>query len=132
MEFIGPQPEYCAEHVHLDAESLYCKCQGTTIVKASGGSTQSRGRFPCKSYSLHPGCREVVLKEFGYCHKHYHIFTHFLVGPGGIEFAQNKLRRVNELIVLLEKEATQAKQIDGDMFQRKTKIIPKFKVGSYE
>lgn len=69
-----------------------------------------------------------MLKEFGYCHKHYHNFTHFLVGPAGLEFAQNKLRRVNELIVLLEKEAAVAKQYNGDMFQRKTKIIPKFKV----
>jgi len=27
MEFIGPRPIYCAEHIHLDPECLYTKCK---------------------------------------------------------------------------------------------------------
>jgi len=116
MEFFGPPPDYCAEHIHLDTESLYCKCRATRNITKSGSSAVTNR-----------GCREVVLKQFGFCHKHFNNLTQFLVGPSGIEYGQLKLQRVNELLMLLEKEALQAKQIDGDMFQRKTKIIPKFK-----
>lgn len=29
MEYIGPKPEYCAEHIDLDPKSLYTKCKSS-------------------------------------------------------------------------------------------------------
>jgi len=53
MDYIGPRPLHCAEHIHLDETSLYQKC--ATVVELD---------------YRHKYCKEVVLKEFGVCFKH--------------------------------------------------------------
>jgi len=110
MEYIGPRPKYCAEHIHLDPECLYMKC--------------------CSTYQKVPGdkkgCREVVLKEFGLCHKHYRDSTEKMVGEEGMNIALEKLERVNTLLNKLETEAMKAKKTNADLYQRKNKLLPKF------
>jgi len=110
MEFIGPRPKYCAEHIHLDNDCLYMKC--------------------ASPYHKNPGdkkkCREVVLKEFGLCHKHYRDGVLKLDKVEGLTIAYQKLYRVNELLDNLEAEAMKAKKTNADLYQRKNKLIPKF------
>jgi hypothetical protein len=110
MEYIGPRPKYCAEHIHLDPDCLYMKC-GSTYQKVPGDKK---------------GCREVVLKEFGLCHKHYRDTTEKMVGVEGYKLALEKLERVNSLLNKLESEAMKAKKTNADLYQRKNKLIPKF------
>merc|ERR1712227_948830 len=87
MEYIGTRPVYCAEHIELDPNTLYQKC--------------------LSDYGKEPGdkkkCKEIVLKEFGFCYKHFdaHMAT-------------------------LEFEAKSVKRQKHDLFQRKNKLIPKF------
>jgi hypothetical protein len=110
MEYIGPRPKYCAEHIHMDKECFYTKCK-SLYQKVMGDNK---------------GCREVVLKEFGLCHKHYGDEVEKMVGEEGLVLAMEKLRRVTELLTNLEMEAMRAKKSDTDLYQRKNKLIPKF------
>eukprot|EP01130_Rhizamoeba_saxonica_P003271 TRINITY_DN1398_c0_g1_i2.p1 TRINITY_DN1398_c0_g1~~TRINITY_DN1398_c0_g1_i2.p1 ORF type:complete len:461 (-),score=53.80 TRINITY_DN1398_c0_g1_i2:118-1500(-) len=110
MEFIGPRPRYCAEHIHLDPDCLYRKCNST--------------------YHKQPGdekkCREVVLKEYGLCHKHYQNAVDLMVGNDGYFLARKILERTNTLLSNLENEAKSVKKSNPDLYQRKNKLIPKF------
>lgn len=110
MEFIGPRPIYCAEHIHLDPDCLYTKCK-STYQKVPGDKK---------------GCREVVLKEFNLCHKHYHDASKRMKAFEGVGLVLDKLVRVTEILNNLEDEALKAKKTDADLFQRKNKLIPKF------
>jgi len=133
MEFIGPRPIYCAEHIDLDPNCLYTKCQSKYQKTPGDGK----------------GCREVVLKEFGFCHKHYpDLFFNALIvasstsetgtitdmhgivrrvdGMLALLKVRDKLARVMDLLDKLSREAWEAKKSDPDLFQRKNKLIPKF------
>lgn len=110
MEFMGPRPMYCAEHIHLDPTCLYTKC------RSSFHSSPDDGK----------GCREVVLKEFGFCHKHFDQFLSPLSGAEGVHQATDCLNRVEDCLYRLSVEAQAAKKVDPDLFQRKHKLIPKF------
>jgi len=110
MEYIGPKPKYCAEHIHLDPECLYMKC-GSKYQKVPGDKK---------------GCREIVLKEFGLCYKHYKDSIEKMIGVEGYKIAVEKLDRVNDLLDKLESEAMKAKKTNADLYQRKNKLIPKF------
>jgi len=110
MEYIGPRPAYCAEHIELDPESLYEKCK-SSYQKEVGDKK---------------GCKEVVLKEFGLCYKHYGDLVQEIVLARDIQKARLHSERISELLDQLEKEASAAKKKDGDLYQRKNKLIPKF------
>jgi len=110
MEYIGPRPIYCAEHIELDPESLYEKCK-SPYQKEPGDNK---------------GCKEVVLKEFGICYKHYIDVVNVMHRECDLTRAHNDLKRISELLTQLEKEAAAAKKKDGDLYQRKNKLIPKF------
>lgn len=110
MEFMGPRPMYCAEHIHLDPMCLYTKCRSTYHTSPDDGK----------------GCREVVLKEFGFCHKHFDQFLTPLSGVEGVAVATECLQRVDDCLGRLTIEAQAAKKVDPDLFQRKHKLIPKF------
>jgi len=110
MEYIGPRPIYCAEHIELDPESLYEKCK-SPYQKEIGDNK---------------GCKEVVLKEFGVCYKHYIDVVNVVIQEGDFARAHHDLSRITELLSQLEKEAAAAKKKDGDLYQRKNKLIPKF------
>jgi len=110
MEFIGPQPLYCAEHIELDSTSLYTKCKSTYQ----------------KEHGDNKGCKEVVLKEFGLCYKHYIDETMRMIRDFDYEKAQYHFKRISELLSQLEREASEAKKKNADLFQRKNKLIPKF------
>lgn len=81
MEYIGPRPIYCAEHIELDPGSLYEKCK-SPYQKEVGDKK---------------GCKEVVLKEFGLCYKHYGDTIGEIVRNGEYEKAMNHSRRITEL-----------------------------------
>merc|ERR1712137_1385425 len=110
MEFFGPRPIYCAEHIELDPNSIYCKC--------------------LSPYNKEPGdkkgCKEVVLKEFSFCYKHFEFRLESYSTPSAILSAKKDLARVSELLEKLELEASIAKKQRHDLFQRKNKLIPKF------
>jgi len=110
MEYIGPRPAYCAEHIELDPKSLYEKCK-SSYQKEPGDNK---------------GCKEVVLKEFGLCYKHYGDYISQVVRNGDLEKARHQKERVTDLLAQLEREAAAAKKKDGDLYQRKNKLIPKF------
>lgn len=110
MEYIGPRPVYCAEHIELDPRSLYEKCK-SPYQKEPGDNK---------------GCKEVVLKEFGMCYKHFPDFCNQLIQARDVMRARKHYERVTMLLAQLEKEAANAKKKDGDLYQRKNKLIPKF------
>jgi len=110
MEYIGPRPVYCAEHIELDPQSLYIKCK-SPYQKEVGDKK---------------GCKEVVLKEFGYCYKHFNDLVNEMIVTNDYERAKKHYFRTAELLDQLEKEAAAAKKKDGDLYQRKNKLIPKF------
>lgn len=110
MEYMGPRPIYCAEHIELDPKSLYEKCKAG-YQKEPGDNK---------------GCKEVVLKEFGLCYKHYPDVVNEIVRTRNFERAKKHQERIGELLTQLEKEAAAAKRKDGDLYQRKNKLIPKF------
>merc|ERR1719282_1199831 len=110
MEFIGPRPIYCAEHIELDPNTIYCKC------------TSPYGKVPGDS----KGCKEIVLKEFGVCYKHFELYLASLPEDNPMEIARKSLDRVQELLSRLEMEAASAKKKRHDLFHRKNKLIPKF------
>jgi len=110
MEYIGPRPIYCAEHIELDPKSLYEKCK-STYQKEPGDNK---------------GCKEVVLKEFGVCYKHYSDLIQEIIDNQDYEKIRMHSERVNELYSQLEKDAAAAKKKGGDLYQRKNKLIPKF------
>merc|ERR1712137_522709 len=110
MEFFGPRPIYCAEHIELDPESIYCKCSSTY------GKTPGDGK----------GCKEIVLKEFLYCYKHFGDRLASIPEDSGLDIAKKDHKRVSEILAQLESEAASAKRKRHDLFQRKNKLIPKF------
>jgi len=110
MEYIGPRPQYCAEHIELDPESLYEKCKSS--YQREVGDNKN--------------CKEVVLKEFGVCHKHFHDMVNVITQKKQLQKAVKHLDRITILHLQLEEEAAAAKKKDGDLFQRKNKLIPKF------
>jgi hypothetical protein len=110
MEYIGPRPIYCAEHIELDPLSLYEKCK-SPYQKEIGDKK---------------GCKEVVLKEFGLCYKHYVDTAALIKADGDAEKAKLHFTHITELLEQLENEAAAAKKKDGDLYQRKNKLIPKF------
>jgi len=110
MEYIGPRPQYCAEHIQLDPESLYEKCR-SSYQKEPGDAK---------------GCKEVVLKEFGICFKHYADLVQEMVQNNEGCKLRNHMERISALLMQLETDAAAAKKKDGDLYQRKNKLIPKF------
>jgi len=72
------------------------------------------------------GCKEVVLKEFGLCYKHYGDVIAEILETNDYQRALRDLQRTNELLAQLERDAASAKKKDGDLYQRKNKLIPKF------
>lgn len=110
MEYIGPRPIYCAEHIELDPKSLYEKCK-SSYQKDPGDNK---------------GCKEVVLKEFGICYKHYPDMIQEMIENQEYEKTRRHADRITELLSQLEKDAAAAKKKDGDLYQRKNKLIPKF------
>jgi len=110
MEYVGPRPVYCAEHIELDPNSLYEKCK-SPYQKEVGDKK---------------GCKEVVLKEFGYCYKHFGDLIRELIQAQDVEKTRKAYGRICELLQQLERDAAAAKKKDGDLYQRKNKLIPKF------
>lgn len=110
MEYIGPRPIYCAEHIELDPKSLYEKCK-SSYQKEPGDNK---------------GCKEVVLKEFGVCYKHYPDLIQEMIENREYEKTRKHGERITELLAQLERDAAVAKKKDGDLYQRKNKLIPKF------
>lgn len=110
MEYIGPAPLYCAEHIELDPDSLYCKCKSSWHKSIGDGKR----------------CKEVVLKEFAMCHKHIKDVLDLLNNKEGFDTVAKYLDRASKLLANLETEASGAKKTDADLFQRKNKLIPKF------
>jgi len=110
MEYIGPRPVYCAEHIELDPMAKYEKCKAG-FQKEPGDKKQ---------------CKEVVLKEFGLCYKHYHLTLSALMEANDVASITLHAERVSALLSQLEQEAAAAKKTDGDLYQRKNKLIPKF------
>ena len=130
MEFFGPRPIYCAEHIELDPDSIYCKCSSSYGKEAGDGK----------------GCKEIVLKEFQRCYKHFGDRLTALPSETALSTARKDLKRVTEIctysrfrllissgflhvclsVAQLETEAASAKRKRHDLFQRKNKLIPKF------
>lgn len=81
MEYVGPRPIYCAEHISLDPEALYHKC-GLAIDCDKGA------KF----------CKEVVLHNFKYCYKHIgHWLASSAHSPGALEETRSLLATASAL-----------------------------------
>jgi len=88
--------------------------------------TQNVAHLTTKKPGDKKKCREVVLKEFGLCHKHFGDKIETLSAESASEYLEGKLSRVIEILGKLENQAQEAKKIDSDIYQRKNKLIPKF------
>eukprot|EP01130_Rhizamoeba_saxonica_P000631 TRINITY_DN10587_c0_g1_i1.p1 TRINITY_DN10587_c0_g1~~TRINITY_DN10587_c0_g1_i1.p1 ORF type:complete len:366 (-),score=47.80 TRINITY_DN10587_c0_g1_i1:55-1152(-) len=110
-EFIGPKPQYCAEHINLDEHCWYRKCN-SAYNKEKGDKKR---------------CREIVLKEFGLCHKHYKDAISTMVGFDGYTLCYKKLTRAREILTNLETEAETIRCSSPDLYQRKVKLIYKYR-----
>eukprot|EP00298_Acanthocystis_sp_HF-20_P009713 c18461_g1_i2.p1 GENE.c18461_g1_i2~~c18461_g1_i2.p1 ORF type:complete len:403 (-),score=86.54 c18461_g1_i2:189-1376(-) len=112
MDYIGPRPVYCAEHIHLDPDCWYQKCAVSS--------------FDCKQKS----CKEVVLKEFGVCYKHLpgllEVDERFTTNPSAVQNAKVILKRVTDLANQIRKEANAARAHNQELFQRKAKLVTKY------
>eukprot|EP01096_Ripella_sp_DP13-Kostka_P010031 TRINITY_DN3901_c0_g1_i1.p1 TRINITY_DN3901_c0_g1~~TRINITY_DN3901_c0_g1_i1.p1 ORF type:complete len:643 (+),score=216.73 TRINITY_DN3901_c0_g1_i1:476-2404(+) len=106
MEYVGPRPCYCAEHIEQDPNSLYAKCKSTYHKIRGDGK----------------GCKEIVMKQFVLCHKH---FSDHVISFDKEETKQH-LDQVNNYLSTLAIEAEDAKKTHLDLYQRKNKLIPKF------
>jgi hypothetical protein len=109
MEYIGEQPVYCAEHIEQDPDSLYCKCKAPFRNKPGDNKR----------------CKEVVLKDFEFCYKHYGLAVRAMVGKEGYILACSRSDKLASVLSRLCEEASAAKKADGDMYQRKSKLIGK-------
>lgn len=107
MEYIGPKPKYCAEHIHLDPDCLHAKCCAPPTPETKG-------------------CREIVLKEFRFCHKHIGKFVDDLITNQEYEKVRKLKQRCDTMTTQLENETNLAKKNDPDLYQRKNKILPKY------
>merc|ERR1712137_859943 len=85
MEFFGPRPIYCAEHIELDTDSIYCKCASPY------GKVPGDGK----------GCKEIVLKEFQRCYKHFGDRLSSLPADTALPSAQKDVKRVTEILAQL-------------------------------
>jgi len=112
MEYIGPRPIYCAEHIELDPKSLYEKCKSPFQ----------------KEVDDNKGCKEVVLKEFGLCYKHYSFTINEMLQNQDIAKAKHHQERVATLLTQLEREASAAKKKMGICIKEKTNLFPNFKI----
>lgn len=110
MEYFGPRPIYCAEHIEQDPRSIYVKCK-SSYQKVPGDAK---------------GCKEVVLKEFSVCHKHFEDKIKTIPLNERQAVLDQYLTRVEAILTALETEAAQAKKERHDLYQRKNKLIPKF------
>jgi hypothetical protein len=110
MEYIGPRPQYCAEHIELDPDTLYVKCKSPYQKEHGDGKA----------------CKEVVLKEFGLCYKHLPDMLAEMIAVRDHARLQHAAVRAVQLLAQLEREASIAKRRDADLYQRKNKLIPKF------
>jgi len=106
MEYTGPRPTYCAEHIDQDPNSMYSKCR-SPYQKTPGDKK---------------GCKQVVLKEFVMCYKHFANYSLTL----SEKEVETLLARVKEILSALEIEAAEAKKDRQDLYQRKNKLIPKY------
>jgi hypothetical protein len=79
MEFVGPQPHYCAEHIHLDPHAVYHKCGyaiegsrkvSSVLAKFCHKITSFISSLYIKFIYCHQKCKEVVHKNFKFCYKH--------------------------------------------------------------
>ncbi|PRP88384.1 hypothetical protein PROFUN_03298 [Planoprotostelium fungivorum] len=109
-EYIGPAPQYCAEHIELDPNSLYQKC-----MSPYHKNPEDRRR-----------CKEVVLKEFKMCYKHFGDLCSSFLKDNDVDTIQHLVERTTQLHHQLEIEANSAKKMGGDLYQRKIKLLPKF------
>eukprot|EP00300_Choanocystis_sp_HF-7_P010030 c16752_g1_i2.p1 GENE.c16752_g1_i2~~c16752_g1_i2.p1 ORF type:complete len:483 (+),score=73.83 c16752_g1_i2:75-1451(+) len=108
MEYVGPRPLYCAEHIALDPQAMYCKCN----LKGSGDNK---------------GCKEIVYKEFKRCYKHFKIWLDAeYSGPAALQRTIELHGTIMKLLSQLEQEALVAKREDAELYQRKCKLIPKY------
>eukprot|EP00792_Barthelona_sp_PAP020_P005085 TRINITY_DN2489_c0_g1_i2.p1 TRINITY_DN2489_c0_g1~~TRINITY_DN2489_c0_g1_i2.p1 ORF type:complete len:337 (-),score=80.65 TRINITY_DN2489_c0_g1_i2:42-1016(-) len=111
MEYIGEKPQYCAEHIETDANSIYCKC------KSNFGKEIGDGKR----------CKEVVLKEFMFCSKHlkYH-YCDLQTDPSALPEVRSKLARCKELYNKLSQEIQIVRHSNQILFYRKSKLLPKY------
>eukprot|EP00298_Acanthocystis_sp_HF-20_P007036 c16741_g1_i1.p1 GENE.c16741_g1_i1~~c16741_g1_i1.p1 ORF type:complete len:249 (+),score=62.04 c16741_g1_i1:387-1133(+) len=119
LDYVGPNPLYCAEHIHLDANSLLQKCSATCFP----------GSIPKQKV-----CKEIILKEVGICHKHMKdylrhcdLYSYEKLGEQALINTQKLLDRVNLVLQQLKADASSAKLNDRETFQRKAKLISKYR-----
>lgn len=106
LEYIGPRPLYCAEHIEEDPNSLYSKCKCSYFKEVGDGK-------PCK---------QVVLKELVMCYKHFHEVLYTLP----VEKARRQKNLVGEMVNKLKQDAKAFHKTNTDLYQRKTKLLPKY------
>lgn len=110
---MGPRPLYCAEHIESDPTALYHKCGFVLSAPDHRGKEKK--------------CKEIVYKDFKRCYKHFTPWiAEELSGEDKLEKTKEKLEVAWRLAEQLEAEAIAAKGEDQELYQRKSKILPKY------
>eukprot|EP01099_Mayorella_cantabrigiensis_P004412 TRINITY_DN330_c0_g5_i1.p1 TRINITY_DN330_c0_g5~~TRINITY_DN330_c0_g5_i1.p1 ORF type:complete len:315 (-),score=62.00 TRINITY_DN330_c0_g5_i1:64-885(-) len=108
MEFLGPIPDFCAQHIEQDPLSLFSHCK-------FGSPHNDRRRR----------CREIVLRDFGWCTKHFDRFLENYNAHSHLPLLQDKLNIVQSHLRELEESHKAPVKDDKSLYHRKYKIITK-------
>lgn len=108
MEYVGPRPLYCAEHIESDPAAQYHKCGFLMSTLAHGREKK---------------CKEIVFTDFKRCYKH---LDDWLTPATPAADVKSALTTANRLATQLQTEAADAKSEDLELYQRKLKILRKY------
>lgn len=111
---------YCAEHIEQDPDSLYCKCKAPFRNKPGDNKVRRLvSRLCVVSCRVAPTrvvgsrvthrvglcvlqrCKEVVLKDFEFCYKHYGLAVRAMVGKEGYILACSRSDKLASVCTLL-------------------------------
>lgn len=109
MEYIGERPDYCAEHIDNEPDSIYTKCN-IFYEKTTAGTVK---------------CKELVLKDFGFCYKHFDHFLKRFTDLHHYSYLFERLIFIETQLKNLLEEAGTATSAEKYLYQRKYKLISK-------
>eukprot|EP01091_Cochliopodium_minus_P008559 TRINITY_DN1964_c0_g2_i2.p1 TRINITY_DN1964_c0_g2~~TRINITY_DN1964_c0_g2_i2.p1 ORF type:complete len:490 (-),score=167.70 TRINITY_DN1964_c0_g2_i2:113-1582(-) len=106
LEYIGPRPLYCAEHIEEDKNTLHGKCKCPYFKEKGDGKA----------------CKQIILKELVMCYRHFDEVLLNLT----LEKARRQKTLVVEMIKKLRQDSKTFLKTNIDLYQRKSKLLPKY------
>jgi len=105
MDHNGHLESFCAEHIEHDPQSVFARCS----------FAENQQLAPCK---------EIVLKRFGVCHKHFSVYCNRMTEEGTQQLWEN-FNFLTSLISSMISEMPSVKK-DSKSYHRKYKALRKY------